>query len=476
MRLAPRSVRVRLALWYAGTLAALLVLCAFGVLAWTRHSRLAELDHALDEGFELIEETIELLPDGRVRLRPVASDSILEESVPPFEARAADGRLLLRHPADEDFELVAAAEAPGIAARVGRPPESIGIGGGLPVRREVRRLRAGTLDVVVVSARSERRMRRELRELARMLAIAIPVAVAAAGMLGWLLARRALAPVDRIVARVRGITADRLSDRIAVRNPDDELGRLAATCNEMIARLERSFAQLRRFTADASHELRTPLTALRSVGEVGLRESRPPGEYREVIGSMLEEVDRLARLVDALLLLSRADLGAIELRLEPVDLVEVAKEAAEVVHVLADEKRQPLAVAASGPLPVRADRVLLRQAIVNLVDNAIRHGPPGQPIRLVGRFVDGHAAIEVIDAGPGIAREHHERIFERFYRVDRARSRELGGAGLGLAIARSTVEAHGGRIELESGIGRGATFRLLIPRVDATRGDGTPGG
>jgi heavy metal sensor kinase len=316
--------------------------------------------------------------------------------------------------------------------------------------------------VQVRAARPEEPVRHELNELLAVLALGLPLGVGVAAGGGYLLARRALRPVGRMAERAESINADRLSERLPIDNPADELGRLAAVFNATLARLEASFDRLRRFTADASHELRTPLAALRAVGEVGLREAREPHAYREAIGSMLEEVDRLARLVDSLLMLSRADAGRVPVERAPVDLAGLAQEVRQLLSVLADEKRQVVRVKGEGPVLASADRGILRQAVVNLLDNAIRYGPEDSAIRIdVGRGPDG-PSLAVTDSGPGIAPEHLPRIFDRFYRIDPARSRDDGGAGLGLAIARWAAEANGGRIEVESEVGRGSTFRIVL--------------
>jgi len=262
--------------------------------------------------------------------------------------------------------------------------------------------------------------------------------------------------------RARTITAERLGERLPVENPGDELGQLADVFNDAFARLERSFEQLRRFTADASHELRTPLTAMRSVGEVGLREHREAAAYREIIGSMLEETDRLGRLVEGLLTLSRADGGSVSLSREGVDLAELARDVAAHLGVLAEEKHQSVTVDAPEPVPASVDRLVIRPALINLVDNAVKYMPPGGKVRIVVRNGGRGPIIDVVDTGPGIPPEHRDHVFDRFYRIDRARSRDLGGAGLGLSIARWAVEAHGGRIDLDSAEGRGSTFRITL--------------
>jgi heavy metal sensor kinase len=317
--------------------------------------------------------------------------------------------------------------------------------------------------VLVRAARSEEPLQHQLRELLFVQCIGLPVALALASIGGYQLARRALGPVGRMADSARRISAERLSERLPVDNPSDELGHLASVFNDTFARLERSFEQMRRFTADASHELRTPLTALRSVGEVGLQERPDDKLFGEVVGSMLEEVDRLTRLVDTLLTLSRADAGEVRLARETVDLVALARDVAEHLEDLAHEKRQTLEVGGNGRVEVHGDWLVLRQALVNVVDNAIKYGREGSPIRIgIGRDAD-RCWIVVTDQGPGIPEEDRERIFERFYRIDKARSREGGGTGLGLSLARWAVDSHGGRVEVESEVGRGSTFRLVMP-------------
>jgi heavy metal sensor kinase len=299
-----------------------------------------------------------------------------------------------------------------------------------------------------------------------LLALGFVIAVGAAGVGGYALARRALAPVGKMAEQAVKITAEHLEERLPVLNPDDELGQLASVFNQTFARLERWFEQLRRFTADASHELRTPLTAIRSVGEVGLREPRDERSYRDIIGSMLEEVDRLARLVEQLLMLSRADAGQMKLHRERVNLGELAREVGEYLAVLAGEKEQVIQVEAAGAVTVDVDRLVLRQALINLYDNAINYSPERSCISVSVRAKDHSAIVEVKDSGVGIPRESQSHVFERFYPGDKGRSRELGGTGLGLSIARWAVEAQGGLIGLESEDGKGSTFRIILPLAE----------
>ena len=317
--------------------------------------------------------------------------------------------------------------------------------------------------VVIQIGRSESSMDAQLRDLALILVLGLPIAVAVAGVGGYVLARRALAPIERMTSHARTITAERLNDRLPVDNPDDEMGRLAAVFNQTLGRLEQSFEQMRRFTADVSHQLRTPLTAIRSVGEVGLRAGRrDEASYRAIIGSMLEETDRLSVLVDRLLSLSRAETHQATLTPDSVSLVELAEDVVGHLGVLAEEKGQSLSVDATGRPTAVVDRVVLRQALINLVDNAIKFTPPGGQVSVRVTSDDGTAVVDVTDTGPGIPSEARERIFDRFFRGDELAA---SGTGLGLSIAKGAVEANGGQLTLERSDAQGTTFRIRLSKA-----------
>jgi heavy metal sensor kinase len=291
--------------------------------------------------------------------------------------------------------------------------------------------------------------------------LGLPLAVGVAGLGGYVLARRALAPIEQMTARAQTITAERLSDRLPVSNPENEMGRLATVFNETLGRLQASFDQMRQFTTDVSHELRTPLTAIRSVGEVGLRGHRDETAYRSIIGSMLEEVDRLASLIDRLLTLSRAETGQAKLSRDAVDLSALADDVVSHLAVLAEEKRQTLSVDRRASPVVSADRLVLRQALINLVDNAIKFTPASGHVRICIDQTPKDALVEVIDSGPGISDDARERIFDRFYRANDANG---SGTGLGLSLAKGAVEALGGHLTLTATGATGTAFRISIPR------------
>ena len=268
---------------------------------------------------------------------------------------------------------------------------------------------------------TEAHVQEQLREVLIVLVLGLPLVVALAAAGGYMLAGRALAPV---------VT---------------------------------SFNQLRRFTADASHELRTPLSVIRGIGEVGLRETRTPAEYKEAIGSMLEEVDRLTSLVDALLRLSHADAGTVVLSTERFDLGQLARDVAASLGVLADERSQRFALDLAAGVSVSADRLVLREAVTNIIDNAIKHSPRGSSIQVDVRTDGSHALLTVTDEGHGVPVEYRDRVFDRFFRIDEGRSRDHGGTGLGLAIAKWAVEANGGRLSVNAGPRGGSAFQIALP-------------
>lgn len=320
----------------------------------------------------------------------------------------------------------------------------------------------GRLVAVVAAGRALRETSRTLNSLRALLAGGLLAAVAGALAGGWALAGAALRPVDRLTRTARSISAGALTQRIRLRGPDDELHRLAAAFDEMLDRLEQAFERERRFTADVAHELRTPLTALRGELEVALRRPRTTQEYRATLHSLTEEVDRLTGLVTDLLLLARADAGTEPLRPAPVDVDQLIRSVAD--RFTASALEQGVTLRLTGPAgvwgTVDADR--LRQALANLLDNALKHTPRGGLVEVTWA-VDRGLTIEVADTGEGIDPQHLPHIFERFYKVEGHRSRDQGGAGLGLSITKWVVEAHGGRITVASQPGAGTRVTVWIP-------------
>jgi heavy metal sensor kinase len=287
-----------------------------------------------------------------------------------------------------------------------------------------------------------------------------PLALAGAALGGWFLAGRALSPVDAIVAAARRISAEDLSLRITGENREDELGRLAGVLNDMLARLERSFTTARQFSADAAHELRTPLTILKGELEVALHTGHLDPQGRGALESCLEEVDRLAALVEDLLFLAVADAGVVPLQRATVDLAALAKEVEPALSVLAERAGVGLAIVVAAPVAIKGSEPLLLRVLFNLAENGIKYAGSGQRVEIAVRSDARDALLEVKDSGPGIPSEERERIFDRFYRTDPARERS--GTGLGLPLVRSIVRLHGGEITVESEPG-GTCFRVRLP-------------
>lgn len=281
------------------------------------------------------------------------------------------------------------------------------------------------------------------------------------GVAAYFIARRMLAPLGRLLAQTRRLSGKGLSQRLPVTNPHDELGQLSSSLNDLLEQLEASFAELDRLTADVSHELRTPLTAMRAVGEVALRD-RNPAILHDTVGSMLEEIARMNQLIDRLLLLTRTDNSEMPLQMEAGLVRPVLAAVNDALSLVAEEKQQKLQADCPDHLLAVFDPALLRLALMNLTQNAIRYSSSGKTIKLRAFSDQGRVVVEVADEGPGIAAEHHQKIFQRFYRVDKARSRADGGVGLGLAIVKWAVERMGGTVRLDSEIGRGSVFRILL--------------
>ncbi|MCL5743518.1 MAG: ATP-binding protein [Acidobacteria bacterium] len=460
----PLPVRTRLALWYFGVLSGILFLFSCGISAVMFFQLRTQLDdHAIEE-LETIEGFLRFRSDGTVFLQSIDHDHPYPATAQErfIEVRAPDGAVLFRNELLGNRSL--GGEPEPAEGRNSYTERSIRLSDGTRVRLISRRHNIEGRPTLIRLGFNEQMLWTRFVHVAAGLFLGLPLALALAGVCGHFLAKRALSPIQEMARRVQEINAEQLNARLAVANPRDELGVLAAAFNDTLARLERSFEQLRRFTSDAAHELRTPLTAIRSVGEVGLQKNADRSYYREVIASMLEESSRLGRLVDGLLLVARADSGQVQLERTELSALELARETATLLDVLAEEKGQTVSIQGDEAARVHADRAILRQVLVNLLDNAIKYSPQEGSITVrVCSEGTNTTVIEVEDTGPGIPPEHRDRVFDRFYRTDEARSRETGGVGLGLAIAKWGAEVHGGHLELDSRPGAGCVFRLLLP-------------
>jgi heavy metal sensor kinase len=450
------TLRMRLTLLYVLLLCIVLLLYAGSISIFLWQSLLRELDLSLDRDLETVENLIALTPEGHIAVNTGDQEGVLlleiwsESGALLYQSDELKGKLLGAPVTKND---------PSHPAN-----QSVQLANRMKVRVITRPHRLGSRSVAVRLGVSENALRDEFGRMVGALALGLPIALVLVGVTGYFVALRALRPLDSMARRAKQINAEHLNERLVIEKLDDELGHLGAAFNETLARLEHSFAQLKQFTADASHELRTPLTAIRSVGEVALQNGGDTRYHHDVIGSMLEEVSRLTHLVDSLLILSRADSGHLPLERSEVRLLDVATESAVLLEVLAEEKKQSLEIEGDQSLIVVGDRLILRQALVAIIHNAVKYSPTQGRIHVRVGTSNGDAIVEIHDNGPGIAPEHRSKVFERFYRVDKARTRDDGGAGLGLSIAEWAVGAHGGKIELECDPEPGCTFRIRLPR------------
>jgi heavy metal sensor kinase len=328
-------------------------------------------------------------------------------------------------------------------------------------------LRGATLSNLVQVGTSLKVVVDTLKNLQIILWTAVPAVLLLTALIGRFIARRALKPVANITQTAKDIGAGaNLSKRIPVPEVKDEIGQLALTFNSMMDRLESSFKQMRQFSSDASHELRTPLTVLKGQGELVLGKERKPEEYQEVISSNLEEVQYMSKVLEDLFLLSKSDENQIALDCESVDLKLLIEEVCKHAEIIASEKNIKIMIAYLEEVQVYGDPVRLRQMIWNVIVNGIKYTQPEGTVKISAQSMGDNTLITIQDNGIGISEKDLPLIFNRFYRVDKARSRQEGGTGLGLSICKFIVDAHKGTINIESKLGEGTKFKISLPRLN----------
>ncbi|MGK2943300.1 MAG: sensor histidine kinase [Desulfuromonadales bacterium] len=281
----------------------------------------------------------------------------------------------------------------------------------------------------------------------------------------WLLAERTIAPIIEVTDAAQGITADNLSRRLPSGNYQDELAQMVACLNQMLDRLEKSFRRIRQFSGDASHELRTPLTILRGETEVTLRWAKTPDEFRDMLRSNMEEIDRMERIIESLLTLAKSEVGELTLEMKELSLSDLVQELYLQSSLLCETKniKVQLLLEVDQEIRIRGDELRLRQMFLNLISNGIKYTPENGHQEITLAMDNGYACVVITDSGIGIPAEHLPHIFDRFYRVDKARNRMDGGTGLGLAIVKWIAEAHGGSIKVTSEINKGSSFSVCLP-------------
>jgi heavy metal sensor kinase len=454
-----RSLRFRLAVWYFCTVAAICALAATGYWLSIR----SELNHALDQGLRyrligLREFLEDVEPGGNQEITSRLNEiSQLGELYQVFDANGAliaQSRGLARHGVPQ------------------RPPKELGFairygaGGtaGFPLRLAWQKVTIGSHTLILSVADPQRKFEGVLRAFTTVLLLSTPLILALATACGLWLGRRALAPVARITDDARAITESNLSARLAVPTSQDELQQLSETLNDMLERIERSFTRTKRFTADASHELRAPMTLIYTAAQHSLRRERSRGELADSMQKILRESQRTTALIDDLLLLARGDAGRESTTMEVMDAGPLLRDAAEQATAMAAANNIGVSLQLeSDGLPVRANEAQLRRLLLIVIDNALKYTPSGGRVTIAASADASGVTISVADTGAGISPDDLSHIFERFWRADKVRSRQAGGTGLGLTIAKQIAETLGARLDVQSEVGRGSVFTVRLP-------------
>ena len=460
------SLRVRLTLWYGTALASVLVV--FGVILYGALAKALkeQADRSLEETAAVAERSLEEHRFGPFLLYEDLSQDFPELATLDkfFQIFGPTGQITIQSPNIKSREIPLSRTAFEAALAGQTTFESIRFSGEPPIRLiSVPVRHGGTLVNIVRVGTSLQPLEETLHRLLIILLITVPLALLASLGGGWFLAGRALRPVEAITQAAERIAGGDLTQRLSVSMAQDEIGRLAGTFNAMIGRLEASFQQVRQFTSDASHELRTPLTVLKGETELALRRTRSADDYRLVLVSSLEEVDRMSRIVDELLFLSRADLGEIKMESRPVRLDHLFDDLKRQAEVLGHEQAVHIVIGLSEPVTIAGDDMRLRELLLNLLDNAIKYSPQGGRVEMSLVKQASAARLSIADEGIGLSREEQTHIFDRFYRTDAARAHTKKGTGLGLAICKWIVDAHHGTIDVQSEPGKGSVFTVTLP-------------
>jgi heavy metal sensor kinase len=453
------TIRWRMTLWYGAVLAIVLVSFSAALYLTMRQHLAARADRELSDELVEVRQEIEeanSLSELQQRLhRRFDNDASID-----FEVRGSSGDTIFRSKrlGSQSLPLTpksASAKAPDFSsAQIGEMGQW----------RIASQTAAGTDGTYLMQVgRSLVPEQDSLRELLHVLLLIVPLALIAAIGGGYWLAKRALAPVDRMTREAEAITASQLNLRLPVNGHDDELERLALTLNRMIERLQRSFEEMQQFTADAAHELRTPLAIMHSAAEVALRSAREPEQYRSVLENLMEETDQLTRLASQLLYLCREDSGQNPPPVTCVRLDKLVCDVCDQMQIVAEEQALSLTVSADGACEVSGDAERLRRVLFNLIDNAVKYTDSGGSISVSVTSDDRLAHIVVSDTGIGIASQHIPHIFQRFYRPPGATDTRRAGTGLGLAICKAIVESHAGRIDVRSEPGKSSEFTITLP-------------
>ncbi|HEV2523135.1 MAG TPA: ATP-binding protein [Candidatus Acidoferrales bacterium] len=452
-------IRLRLAVWYFAVLA--IVLSAFGTSAYylMRHSIRKTVDEELDiraEGVHQLIDKVVQRGDGNDLPDSLREHTELRAGGALMQVSDEQGNWIYRSPVMTDY---------GVArpTSIRRRPIDV-MGKDVPLRVWSKQVQVGNNRYLIQVAAEMDDFYEALDHFALLLWVSIPLLLVCAAAGGYWMSTRALAPVDQITQTARNISPQNLSSRLVVPNTGDELQRLSETLNGMLERLEAAFKKITQFTADASHELRTPVAVMRTRAELALRKARSPEEYRETIALIHAELEKTTNLIEQLMFLARADSGAETLQFTPTNVAEVLREACDQGSALAEAKQIAFGEQIPArPLWIQGDASSLRRLFLILIDNAVKYTPADGRVDVSLAQNDGYVVAEVRDTGIGIAGADLPNVFERFYRADKARSRESGGVGLGLSIGKWIAEVHAGTIEVQSSPEQGTVFQIRFP-------------
>ena len=452
------SIRLKLTAWYVAILFASLSVFAIVAFVAMRKGIEKSVDESLEGQADGVAEVMgRVLQEEPAELQDeLREHQELREQADFLQVCDQNGRWIYRSRLMTHYDVPVPVKASYAAYNI--------MSGDLPLRVLVREMNAGGQVYRIQVAAPMDDFYDAIDQFKLKILLLSPLLLVLASAGGYWLSRRALAPVDQITRASREINSNNLGKRLAVPRSGDELQRLSETLNNMLGRLESSFNRITQFTADASHELRTPLALMRTTTEVSLRTSQTAAEYREAQEEILAELEKTSSLVEKLMLLARADAGVETLQRAPVNVAECLRDACKDGQVLAQAKRVKFSADLNGEdLVVDGDSHALQRLFLILIDNAVKYTQPGGSVTLGLGRIDGWAVAEFRDTGIGVSAEDLPHIFDRFYRADKARSREFGGVGLGLSIARWVAEAHGGSIEVQSTPAAGSVFRVRLP-------------
>jgi heavy metal sensor kinase len=461
-----RSLSFRLVTWYAGLLTLVFIFLGVLTLVFLRHYLEANVLDTQERRARQIADTIvaSVGRTGEGRVGPEIEELYSPEANDRFiRVTSNDGRVIYASGAPKDGSFVPARVA--LPARTTRNDllRKVTLPGNDLLVAAYRYVAGGGASYWVEVGASSEPTDATVSQVLLMLGVGLPIAVCVAVAGGFVLVRRALKPVDRLSQKAAQITQHNVTERLPLMHTGDELERLSLSLNLMITRLEDAINSSKQFVADASHELRTPLAVLRGELEELAQNTQLTAQTCETLGSMLEEVDRLAEIVEGLLALSRLDTGEGKTDWVRFDLAELVVTTADQMSLLAEDKSIKVVCEAPESVIIEGDRSRLKQVVVNLLDNAIKYTPDGGRITLKITQENGYAMLDVADEGVGIPGEALPHVFKRFFRVDGSRSRDRGGVGLGLSIVKSICDAHGARVEVSSVPGRGSVFRIRQP-------------